>query len=246
MVANTSPIYSRQGNVTRAIKLTTQANDYTGVSVYNKETFRADPTNGSFVSKLRFKALGTNVATVARIYLNNGSGNENWATAPAAPTGSFVTTGGSILAGTYYAQIIAIDAYGQQSVLGTLSTGVAATGSTGVINWSWTAVAGAVSYRIYIGITNATGANSYYFTSATNSYSQTTSPYAGTFDDPAVGNSKFYGEISLPATTASATTATPDIEYPLNLALPADWAIYVGLGTTVAAGWLVTAIGGDY
>lgn len=247
MAANTAPIYSREANITRAARLTTGAADYTGVSPLNKEVFAADPTNGSFVYKIRFKALGTNLATVARIYLNNGFGNENWGTTPTAPTaGAAVTTGGTILAGTYYAQIIAIDAYGQQTALGALSTGAVTTGSTSIINWSWTAIPGAVSYRIYVGTTNTSGFNSYYFTSATNSYSQTAMHFAGTYDDPLIGNSKFYGEISLPATTASTTAATIDVEYPMNIPLPPGWAVYVGLGSNVAAGWVVTAIGGDY
>lgn len=247
MAANTSPIYSREGNITRAARLTTGAADYTGVSPLNKEVFMADATNGSFVSKIRFKALGTNAATVARIYLNNGLGNENWTTAPAAPTaGAAVTTGGTIRAGTYYAQLIAIDAYGQQSVIGTLSTGAVTTGNTSIINWSWTAIPGAASYRIYVGTTNTSGFNSYYFSSVTNSYSQTDMHYAGTYDDPLIGNSKFYGEVSLPATTVSTTAATIDVDYPMNIALPPGWAVYVGLGSNVVAGWVVTAIGGDY
>lgn len=246
MAANTSPIYTREGNITRAARLTTGAADYNGVSPLNKEVFMADATNGSFVSKIRFKALGTNAATVARIYLNNGLGNENWGSAPTAPTGNVVTTGGTVLAGTYYAQIIAIDAYGQQTVLGALSTGVVVSNNTSIINWSWTAQAGAVSYRIHIGTSPTSGFNSYYFSTATNSYSQTTMYFAGTYDDPLVGNSKFYGEISLPATTASTTTATIDVDYMMNLALPPGWAIYVGLGSNVVAGWLVMAIGGDY
>jgi hypothetical protein len=118
--------------------LTTAAGDYTGVSVNNKQVFKADATNGSYVQRLRLKALGTNVASVARIYLNNGSTN----------------------------------------------------------------------------------------TTATNN--------------------SFYGEISLPATTATAAAATVDIDYPLTVALPPNFAIYVGLGTTVAAGWAVTAVGGKY
>jgi hypothetical protein len=32
----------------------------------------------------------------------------------------------------------------------------------------------------------------------------------------------------------------------MNFALPAGFRIYVGLGTAVAAGWVVTAIAGDY
>ena len=247
MAANTSPIYSVLANITRSARLTTAANDYNGVSLFNKEVFMADPVNGSYVSKIRFKAQGTNVATVARIYLNNGKANENFGGTPTAPTaGAAVTTGGTILAGTYYAQIIGIDAYGQQTVLGTLSTGAVTTGRTSIINWSWTAIPGAVSYRIYVGTNNVSGNNAYYFTSATNSYSQTAMHFAGTYDDPQVGNSKFFGEVSLPATTATATAATIDVDYVMNLAIPPGWAIYVGLGTTVAAGWIVTALGGDY
>ena len=32
-------------------------------------------TNGGYVQRLRFRALGTNVATVARVFINNGSTN---------------------------------------------------------------------------------------------------------------------------------------------------------------------------
>lgn len=59
-------------------------------------------------------------------------------------------------------------------------------------------------------------------------------------------NNAFIGEISLPATTASATAATAEIEYPLGFAMPASHRIYVGLGTAVAAGWCVVCIGGQY
>jgi hypothetical protein len=59
-------------------------------------------------------------------------------------------------------------------------------------------------------------------------------------------NNAFYGEVSLPATTAATATATIDVDYPLNFALPAGFRIYVGLGAAVSAGWVVTAIAGDY
>lgn len=59
-------------------------------------------------------------------------------------------------------------------------------------------------------------------------------------------NNTFYGEVSLPATTATATAATVDVDYPLNFALPPGYRLYVGLGTAVAAGWTVTTIGGVY
>ena len=34
--------------------------------------FTADSTNGSYLSTLSFRAAGTNVATVARVFINNG------------------------------------------------------------------------------------------------------------------------------------------------------------------------------
>ncbi len=59
-------------------------------------------------------------------------------------------------------------------------------------------------------------------------------------------NNSFYGEISLPATTASTSAATIDIDYPMNFALNPGFRIYVGLGAAVAAGWIVVAIAGKY
>ena len=144
MAANTAPIFSLQGEV--ATNGTTgmsqlvlnAANDYTGIDADVTLVFTADATNGSYVKKLRFKAGGTNTASVARIYLNNGS-----------------------------------------------SAGTAT-------------------------------------------------------------NNAFYGEISLPATTATAVAATIDLDYIMDIALPPGFRIYFGLGTAVAAGWVCTAIGGNY
>lgn len=59
-------------------------------------------------------------------------------------------------------------------------------------------------------------------------------------------NNQFFGEISLPATTATTNSATIDVEYPMNFALPPWYKIYVWLGATVAAGWVVCAISGNY
>jgi len=145
MAANTAPIYSIQGDqsvndgTTMPSTFTTAAADYTGATAtHNKLVFTADATNGGFIQRLRFKAIGTNTASVARIFINNGSAN---------------TT---------------------------------------------------------------------------------------------ASNNAFYGEVSLPGTTAIATAATVEIDYPMNFALKAGFTIYVGLGTTVAAGWVCTAIGGQY
>lgn len=144
MTANINPIYSRLGSTsdnngtTMSQLITAAANDYTGVSANNSLVFTADPTNGSFIQRLRFKAGGTNTASVARVYINNGSTNTSAA------------------------------------------------------------------------------------------------------------NNAFYGEISLPGTTATIIAATVEIDYPMNFAIDPGFKIYFGLGTAVAAGWVCVAIAGVY
>jgi hypothetical protein len=59
-------------------------------------------------------------------------------------------------------------------------------------------------------------------------------------------NNSFIGEISLPAITATNAAATNEVDYPLEFALPASFRIYAGIATTVAAGWVCTAIAGQY
>ena len=59
-------------------------------------------------------------------------------------------------------------------------------------------------------------------------------------------NNVFYGEITLPATTSSTTQGTTDIDYPMGFAINPGFTIYAGLGATVAAGWAVMAVGGQY
>ena len=145
MAQNTSPIFSIIGDqssdnaTAMAPTFTTAAADYTGATAtHNKLVFTADAVDGGFIQRLRFKAIGTNTASVARIFINNGS-------------------------------------------------------------------------------VNTTAANN-----------------------------SFYGEVSLPATTAIATAATIEIDYPMNFALKPGFRIYVGIGTTVAAGWVCTPIAGQY
>lgn len=140
MAANSAPIFSRVGDIQGGGPLTTASNTYDGTAAANTLVFTADATNGGYVQRLRFKATGTNTATVARVYINNGS-------------------------------------------------------------------------------TNGTAANN-----------------------------RFYGEVSLPAITATSTSATVDIDYPLNIALPPGYRIYVGLASNTATftGWYVTVIAGAY
>ena len=59
-------------------------------------------------------------------------------------------------------------------------------------------------------------------------------------------NNVFYGEISLPGTTATIVAGTIELDYPMNIALPAGFRLYFGLGTAVAAGWVATVVAGKY
>ena len=143
---NVQPIWIAKGdlsnNGTTGMNqgITLAANDYTGVSANNSLVFTAG-TDGARLERLKFNAAGTNIQTVARIYVNNGS-------------------------------------------------------------------------------TNATATNN-----------------------------TFIGEITLPATTASTTAALISPEWIMpngSMAIPGGFKIYVGLATAVAAGWVVTPIGGQY
>lgn len=135
---NNRPIFTGQPQVTWGATALTAANtakDGTGTVL---TVFTADAVNGGYAQKLRFRAAGTNVATVARVFINNGS-------------------------------------------------------------------------------TNATAANNVLFE-----------------------------ELTLGATTLSETAQVQNYEIMLNLALPAGYKLNVTIGTTVAAGYYVSAAGGSY
>lgn len=136
MAMNTAPIYSAAPSISwGVIDTANTAKDGTGTVV---PVFTADATNGGRVEKLRIKAKGTNVATVLRVWLNNGS-------------------------------------------------------------------------------TNATAANN-----------------------------TLLAEMTIAATTLSEVAQLAENELILNIALPAGYVLNVTIGTTVAAGLHVTAIGGRY
>ena len=254
MPGNISPIYSRVGEVEGGVILINAAGDFSGQNANNKVIFQADPTNGGFIQRLRFKAIGTNVATVARIYINEGYTNlANSVPAPGTPSGTAGTLNGSLLSGTLFAKVQAVDQWGGYSPLSAESSGVSVTGPTGNVTWSWAGVSGAQFYRLFVG--PATGAQVIYFNTTGNTvtFVQNTATINLATNTPLQGNPEdflsqnyLYGEVSLPATTFSATTASIDIDYPLNLALPPSYHVVVGLGTSVANGWVVTAVGGAY
>lgn len=69
-------------------------------------------------------------------------------------------------------------------------------------------------------------------------------------------NNAYWAQASLPSTTNSEVAGIAPVELPNNatiadttafpLVLPAGYKLNVVIGTTVAAGWAVTAEGGDY
>jgi hypothetical protein len=254
MAGNITPIFSRVGDIQGSVILTTASADYTGNNINNVVVYQADPLNGSYLQRLRFKAYGTNVATVARIYINEGyPAIANTAGIPGTPT-AVVNNGagsGSLYPGTFYAVVQSIDQWGIPTNFSAESSVATVTSNTANIVFNWTPGPGAQSYRLFVG--PSAGGEIVYFTSSANTYTVSNVTPNLTTNTPAQGQPKdfitnniLYGEISLPATTASASAATVDIDYPMNIALPPGYHVLVGLGTTVAGGWIVSAIGGKY
>lgn len=59
-------------------------------------------------------------------------------------------------------------------------------------------------------------------------------------------NNTLFLERTLFSTTASQTTELVDTSLSLNISLPAGYRVYATFGTAVAAGFHLTAVGGDY
>jgi hypothetical protein len=75
MPANTLPVFSRLADIqwnAAALTAANTAKDGTGTVA---TIFTADSTNGGFVQKISARPLGTNIATVLRVFVNNGSAN---------------------------------------------------------------------------------------------------------------------------------------------------------------------------
>jgi hypothetical protein len=73
MAANTTPIYSRTPDIQWGeVATANTARDGTGTVV---TVFTADATEGGRVEKIKVRSKGTNVTTVMRFWLNNGSTN---------------------------------------------------------------------------------------------------------------------------------------------------------------------------
>lgn len=73
MAANTNPVFTLTPNITVGQTVTTAntAKDGTGTVV----TVHTAGANGSMVYSVNFQPMGTNTASVGRVFINNGSSN---------------------------------------------------------------------------------------------------------------------------------------------------------------------------
>jgi len=72
MAGNTSPIYSRVGDVQFSVPIVTANTTRDLTSGTSYLCFTADATNGGYLNTLFIQPLGTNVQTVIRFWINNG------------------------------------------------------------------------------------------------------------------------------------------------------------------------------
>ena len=72
MALNTNPIYSGVGDIQWTTVMTAANTSLDGTAANAYTVFSAS-ISGSFVQRVRFKASGSTGATVARIFINNGS-----------------------------------------------------------------------------------------------------------------------------------------------------------------------------
>ena len=73
MPANNQPIFSIAGDAQWSSGAITAANTTTDLTSGTIYAIFTGGTNGSYIQRIRFRHLGTNVATVARVWINNGS-----------------------------------------------------------------------------------------------------------------------------------------------------------------------------
>lgn len=73
MPANNNPIFTAVADIQWAnLSAANTAKDGTGTVAI---AFTADATNGGYAARIVVRSLGTNVATVIRIFINNGAAN---------------------------------------------------------------------------------------------------------------------------------------------------------------------------
>lgn len=152
--------------------------------------------------------------------------------APTGLAGAEFASGGTLATNTYFYKVTALNENGE--TIGSAEISKAVTGPNGRVDLTWNAVAGASSYRIYRG--TATGAQNLYYTSATNSYSDTNA--ASTAGTVPVVNTAQAGRVTL--TWNAVAGATGYLVYrgvqPLQETLLVDLGVvltYVDEGTAI-------------
>ena len=65
-------------------------------------------------------------------------------------------------------------------------------------------------------------------------------------DPTTAANNVLFMERTIPATTVSEVAELADVYIPMDISMPAGYKINVTIGTTIVAGLMVTAIGGEY
>lgn len=99
MALNTAPIFTGKPEIqwgTTVLQTANTAKDGTGTVLL---VFTANATNGGYLQSIRFRPAGTNVATVARIFINNGGSNTTPANNVLFDEISLAATTGSEVAG---------------------------------------------------------------------------------------------------------------------------------------------------
>lgn len=117
-------------------------------------------TNGAFTGVANY-GIRTNNSAIVQGQVSAVTGT---------PTATPSTTGGTLAIGTYYYKIVAVDGKGNTTT-GSAEVSATTTTATSSVALSWTAVQNASSYRIYRG--TSAGGESVYYTSTTNSYTDT-------------------------------------------------------------------------
>jgi hypothetical protein len=165
---------------------------------------------------------------IISIILKQGSSTT---TAPAsAPTYSTSTTGGFLPPATsYFAKCAYL--YGTvESLPSAEATETTGSGSTNTITWNCPAGGGGVtSYKFYFG--TGTGAEDYYFTSSTDSYTQTSVPSAGTPGIPFTGSTY---TVVWPANLVNAPTMASGIGATTGLTAVFDGTNWQVIGVSAA------------
>jgi hypothetical protein len=72
-MANSQPIFTKIGDIQWANDITVGNTNENIVAGTSYHVFTADSTSGGYVQRIRFRPLGSNIATVARVWINNGN-----------------------------------------------------------------------------------------------------------------------------------------------------------------------------